>query len=62
MRVILAVAWAHLVGRKRQTLVALGGVVLGVAFFLAVSSLMRGSEEDFLKRLVDNAPHITVYD
>jgi len=62
MRVILAVAWAHLIGRKRQTFVALGGVVLGVAFFLAVSSLMRGSEEDFLKRLVDNAPHITVYD
>jgi lipoprotein-releasing system permease protein len=50
------------VGRKRQTFVALGGVVLGVAFFLAVSSLMRGSEQDFLKRLVDNAPHITVYD
>jgi lipoprotein-releasing system permease protein len=62
VRVILAVAWAHLVGRKRQTFVALGGVVLGVAFFLAVSSLMRGSEQDFLKRLVDNAPHITVYD
>ena len=62
MNVTLAVAWAHLVGRKRQTLVALGGVVLGVAFFLATSSLMRGSERDFLQRLVDNAPHITVYD
>jgi lipoprotein-releasing system permease protein len=36
--------------------------VLGVAFFLAVSGLMRGSEIDFLKRLVDNSPHITVYD
>lgn len=58
----LAIAYAHLAGRRRQTLVALGGVVLGVAFFLAVSSLMRGSERDFLKRLVDNAPHITVYD
>ena len=37
-------------------------MVLGVAFFLAVSSLMRGSEKDFIKRLVDNSPHITVYD
>ncbi|MBB5202906.1 lipoprotein-releasing system permease protein [Inhella inkyongensis] len=62
MSVILKVAYAHLVGRKRQTFVALGGVTLGVAFFLAVSALMRGSESDFLKRLVDNAPHITVYD
>ncbi len=47
---------AHLTTRKRQTLVSLSGVVLGVAFFLAVSSLMRGSEKDFVRRLVDNSP------
>jgi lipoprotein-releasing system permease protein len=23
---------------------------------------MRGSEQDFIKRLVDNSPHITVWD
>lgn len=58
----LDIALAHLTSRKRQTLVSLSGVVLGVAFFLAVSSMMRGSERDFLKRLVDNSPHITVSD
>ncbi len=62
MAIALDIALAHLKGRRRQTLVSLTGVVLGVAFFLAVSSLMRGSEADFLKRLVDNSPHITVYD
>ncbi|HTT12476.1 MAG TPA: ABC transporter permease [Burkholderiaceae bacterium] len=62
MAIAFDIALAHLTNRKRQTLVSLGGVVLGVAFFLAVSSLMRGSEKDFLKRLVDNSPHITVYD
>jgi lipoprotein-releasing system permease protein len=62
MAIALDVALAHLTSRKRQTLVSLTGVVLGVAFFLAVSSLMRGSERDFLKRLVDNSPHITVFD
>lgn len=62
MHITLDVAVAHLTSRKRQTLVSLTGVVLGVAFFLAVSSLMRGSEKDFIKRLVDNSPHITVYD
>jgi lipoprotein-releasing system permease protein len=62
MTIALDVALAHLTSRKRQTLVSLTGVVLGVAFFLAVSGLMRGSEADFLKRLVDNSPHITVYD
>ncbi len=62
MAIRLDVAVAHLVHRKRPTLVSLSGVVLGVAFFLAVSSLMRGSEKDFIKRLVDNSPHITVSD
>lgn len=62
MAIRLDVAIAHLVNRKRPTLVSLGGVALGVAFFLAVSSLMRGSEKDFIKRLVDNSPHITVSD
>jgi len=62
MAIALDVALAHLTSRRRQTLVSLTGVVLGVAFYLAVSALMRGSEKDFLKRLVDNSPHITVYD
>ncbi|VTU21861.1 ABC transporter permease [Variovorax sp. RA8] len=62
MAIALDIALAHLTTRKRQTLVSLTGVVLGVAFFLAVSGLMRGSQEDFVKRLVDSSPHITVYD
>jgi len=62
MLIQLQVALTHLTGRRRQTAVSLTGVVLGVAFFLAVSSLMRGSERDFIKRLVDNSPHITVSD
>ncbi|QSA96913.1 ABC transporter permease [Methylococcus sp. EFPC2] len=62
MVIQLQVALTHLTSRKRQTLVSLTGVVLGVAFFLAVSSLMRGSEKDFIKRLIDNSAHITVYD
>jgi lipoprotein-releasing system permease protein len=60
--IALDIALAHLTNRRRQTLVSLTGVVLGVAFFLAVSGLMRGSENDFVKRLVDSSPHITVYD
>ncbi len=56
------IAWSHLRTRRRQTVASLLGVVLGVAFFLAVSSLMRGSELDFIARLVDSTPHITVSD
>jgi lipoprotein-releasing system permease protein len=59
---IPAIALRHLLARPRQSLVSLSGIVLGVAFFLAVSSLMQGSENDFISRLVDNSPHITIAD
>ncbi|MBI1890826.1 MAG: ABC transporter permease [Burkholderiales bacterium] len=62
MNLAASIAASHLLSRRRQTIVSLLGVVLGMGFFLAVSSLMRGSDDDFIKRLVDNAPHITVYD
>lgn len=57
-----AIALKHLLARRRQSLVSLSGIVLGVAFFLAVSSLMQGSENDFIRRLVDNSPHVTIQD
>ena len=57
-----SIALKHLLARRRQSLVSLSGIVLGVAFFLAVSSLMQGSETDFIRRLVDNSPHITIED
>src|SRR5215472_5943092 len=56
------IALKHLLARRRQSIVSLSGIVLGVAFFLAVSSLMQGSEADFIRRLVDNSPHITISD
>lgn len=62
MRLLLAIAFRHLMARKRQSVVSLAGIVLGVAFFMAISSLMQGSEADFIRRLIDNSPHITVSD
>jgi lipoprotein-releasing system permease protein len=62
MRLLIFIALKHLMARKRQSLVSLMGIILGVAFFLAISSLMQGSEQDFIKRLVDNTPHITISD
>ena len=56
------IAYRHLVMRQRQTLVATSGVAVGVGFFLAVSALMVGSQTDFVKTLIDAAPHIIIYD
>lgn len=52
----------HLLSRRRQTLVSLLGIVLGAAFFLGISAMMQGSEADFIRRLIDNSPHITIQD
>lgn len=62
MNVLTQIALSHLTSRRRQTLVSLSGIVLGVGFFLGVSSLMRGSERDFIARLIDTQPHVTVSD
>ncbi|HEY8190460.1 MAG TPA: ABC transporter permease [Micavibrio sp.] len=62
MRLLIAIAFRHILSRKRQSIVSLLGIMIGVAFFLAISSLMQGSQKDFIGRLVDNAPHITVSD
>lgn len=62
MSVLTGIALRHLLARKRQTLVSLMGIVLGTAFFLGISAMMQGSESDFIRRLIDNSPHITVQD
>jgi lipoprotein-releasing system permease protein len=62
MRVQLDIALTQLRQRPRATVVSVLGIALGVAFFLAVSALMRGSEHDFLERLVNESAHITVTD
>ena len=62
MKLLFSIAATQLLDRKRQSIVSLLGIVLGVAFFLAISSLMQGSQKDFIRRLIDNSPHVTVTD
>jgi lipoprotein-releasing system permease protein len=62
MKLAFSIALSHLLSHRRQTAVSLLGITLGVAFFLAVTALMRGDDREFIKRLVDSSPHVTVYD
>ena len=59
---LVHIAAKHLLMRRRQTAVAVSGVAVGVGFFLAVSALMVGSQQDFVKTLIDTAPHIIISD
>lgn len=49
-------------GRKRQTIMSLLGVMLGVGFFIGVSSMMRGSEKDTIDRITNDFPHVGIHD
>lgn len=62
LALLLGIALKHLSRRRRQTIVAVSGVAVGVGFFLAVSAMMIGSQNDFVETLINAAPHIIVSD
>jgi lipoprotein-releasing system permease protein len=62
IKLILYVAMTHVRFRLRQTLVAIAGVATGVGFSIMMAALMVGSQNDFMRQLVDALPHITVSD
>jgi len=62
MRLILEIAFTHIAGRGRQTLVAVIGVAVGVGFSIAMAALMQGGQDDFVRQLVDTMSHVQVTD
>ena len=62
MELLLELARGMLRRRRRQTLVSVSGVALGVAFFIAIAALMRGFQTYFVSQIIDVAPHVTVKD
>jgi len=62
MNLILTIAWTHVRNRARQTLVAIAGVMTGVAFSVMMAAMMEGSQDDFIRTLVDALPHISITD
>jgi lipoprotein-releasing system permease protein len=62
MTLITDIAWTHVRSRARQTLVAIAGVSIGVGFSIMMAALMQGSQDDFIRQLVNALPHITVSD
>ncbi|KAB2911897.1 MAG: ABC transporter permease [Hyphomicrobiaceae bacterium] len=62
MNLVLDIAVTHVRHRARQSLVAVAGVAIGVGFSIMMAALMEGSQNDFMKVLIDALPHITVSD
>ncbi|MCS7278025.1 MAG: ABC transporter permease [Aquificaceae bacterium] len=60
MRHVLFVAFRMLLQRKRQTLVSILGVSMGVSAFIVMSSLMLGFQNYFIQQVIDLEPHIRI--
>jgi lipoprotein-releasing system permease protein len=56
------IALTHLLGRQRATLVSIVGVAVGVGLFIGASSLLSGSQQEFIDRMINAAPHIIIRD
>ncbi len=62
MHLILDIAVTHLIHRKRQTLVSVLGVAMGVGFFIAMAAMMQGFQRYFVAKIIDVSPHIIMKD
>lgn len=62
MSLVLDIAAIHIRARLRQTVVAVVGVAIGVGFSVMMAALMQGSQEDFVRTLVNAMPHVAIND
>jgi len=62
MMLPFAIAAAHLRSRRRQTLVSVLGVALGVGVFIAVTGLMAGFQSFFRRQMIETNPHVVITD
>jgi lipoprotein-releasing system permease protein len=58
----LSIATAYLMVRKRQTIISVFGVAMGVGFFIAVIAMMQGFQNYFITKVLDVAPHVIMKD
>lgn len=62
MRLIAEIALTHLTHRKRQSIVSILGVAMGVGFFIGMAALMQGFQSYFVSKIIDVWPHIIMKD
>ncbi|QJW90193.1 ABC transporter permease [Spirosoma taeanense] len=61
LRIASQIARTHLLAKKRQTLVAMLGVMFGIAMFITMISFMQGVNQFLEDSALDASPHIRMY-
>jgi len=62
MNLVIDIARTHIAARLRQTVVAVLGVAIGVGFSIMMAALMQGSQDDFVRTLINAMPHVSIND
>ena len=57
----LRIAFVHLTSKKRQTIIAILGVMFGIAMFILMSGLMTGVNKIMDNTLFTTMPHVRLY-
>src|SRR5581483_10850210 len=60
-KLALEIAITHIITKKRQSLVAMLGVMFGISMFLVMISFMTGVNDFLIDITMDNTPHIHIY-
>ena len=60
-RLALSIAVTHLVTKKKQSMVAMMGVLFGISMFIVMISFMTGVNQFLEDMAMDNTPHIRIY-
>jgi len=60
-RPLLKIAWIHLFSKKRQTVVAMLGVMFGVTVFIFQAGLLTGLQNYFIDKTVNTTAHVHIY-
>lgn len=57
---LLKIVWAHLTGRKRQTIVSVLGVMFGITVFIFQAGMITGLQDYFIEKTINSTPHIQI--
>ncbi|HUR10547.1 MAG TPA: ABC transporter permease, partial [Flavitalea sp.] len=60
-RLALQIAVTHLLSKKKQTLVAMMGVLFGISMFIIMISFMTGVNNFMKDMAMDGSPHVRIY-
>jgi lipoprotein-releasing system permease protein len=61
MKLIIGIAITHLVTKKKQSIVAMLGVVFGISMFIVMIGFMTGVNQFMEDAAMDGSPHVRIY-